>query len=70
MDVSITVHLQLFKYPQLRRFSTDLDETDIKIHGLLRTFIWKIEITRILPSSLNWFHGANLALNSDVNQNT
>ena len=31
---SITVHLQILKRPQLPRFSTDLDETCIKIHGL------------------------------------
>ena len=38
MAASITVHLQMFKQPQLRHFSTDLDETGIKIHGLLRYF--------------------------------
>ena len=36
MAASITVHLQIFKRPQLLCFSTDLDETDIKRHGLLR----------------------------------
>ena len=36
MTASITVHLQIFKRPQLPHFSTDLDETGIKIHGLLR----------------------------------
>ena len=39
MVASITVHLQIFKRQQLPRFSTDLDETGIKIHGLLRYFI-------------------------------
>ena len=39
MAASIIVHLQIFKRPQLLRFSTDLDETGIKIHGLLRYFI-------------------------------
>ena len=27
-------------------------------------------IKNILPEGLNWFHGANLTLSSDVNQNT
>ena len=39
MAASITVHLQIFKRQQLLHFSTDLDETGIKIHGLLRSFI-------------------------------
>ena len=39
MAASITVHLQIFKRLQLLRFLTDLDETGIKIHGLLRSFI-------------------------------
>ena len=47
MAASITVHLQIFKGPQLLRFSTDLDETGIKIHGLLRSFIYNIEIIRV-----------------------
>ena len=38
MAASITVHLQIFKHPQLPYFSTDLDETGIGIHGLLRFF--------------------------------
>ena len=38
MAASITVHLQIFKRLQLLSFSTDLDETEIKIHGLLRSF--------------------------------
>ena len=33
---SILVHLQIFKRPQLPRFSTDLDEIGTKMHGLLR----------------------------------
>ena len=39
MAVSIKVHLQIFKRPQLTQFSTDLDENGIKIHGFLRPFI-------------------------------
>ena len=35
MGSSITVHLEIFKRPQLSHFSTDLDEAGIKIHGLL-----------------------------------
>ena len=46
MAAFITVHLQIFKRPQLLRFSTDLDETGIKIHGLLRPLIY-IVITRV-----------------------
>ena len=46
MAASITVHLQIFKTPQLQHFSTNLDETGIKIHGLLRYFILKIVIIR------------------------
>ena len=38
MAASITVHLQIFKCPQLPCFSTVLDQTGIKIHGLLRSF--------------------------------
>ena len=44
---SITVHLQIFKRPQLPHFSMDLDETGIKIHGLLRSFILNIAIIRV-----------------------
>ena len=33
MAASITVHFQIIKSPQLSHFSTDLDETGIKIHG-------------------------------------
>ena len=47
MDASITVHLQIFKRPQLLRFSTDLDETGIEIHGLFRSFISNIVIIRV-----------------------
>ena len=47
MAASITVHLQIFKRPQLLRFSTDLDETGIKIHGLLRSRISNIVIIRV-----------------------
>ena len=47
MADSITVHLQISKCPQLLRFSTDLDETDIKMHGLLRSFILNIVIIRV-----------------------
>ena len=47
MAASITVRLQIFKRPQLLRFSTDLDETGIKIHGLLRSFIHNIVIIRV-----------------------
>ena len=37
MAPSIIVHLQIFKRTQLPHFSTDLDETGIKIRGLLIT---------------------------------
>ena len=47
MAASITVHLQIFKCQQLLRFSTDLDETGIKMHGLLRSFIQYIVIIRV-----------------------
>ena len=47
MAASITVHLQIFKRPQLPHFSTDLDETGIKIHGILRSFISNIVIIRV-----------------------
>ena len=43
----MTDHLQIFKRPPLRNFSTDLDETGIKIHGLLRSFIQNIVIIRV-----------------------
>ena len=36
MAASITVNLQIFKRPQLLRFSTDLDETGIKIYGFFK----------------------------------
>ena len=47
MAASITDHLQIFKRPQLLRFSTDLDETGIKMRGLLRSFIQNIVIIRV-----------------------
>ena len=47
MAASITAHLQIFKRPQLPHFSTDLDETGIKIHGLLRSFIQNTVINRV-----------------------
>ena len=47
MAASITVHLQIFKRPQLLRFSTDLDITGIKIHCLLRPLILNILIIRV-----------------------
>ena len=47
MAASITVHLQIFKRAQLPHFSTDLDETGIKIHGLLRSFILNIVIIKV-----------------------
>ena len=34
MAASITVHLQIFKRPQLPHFSTDFNKTGIKMHGL------------------------------------
>ena len=39
MAASIAVHLQIFKSPQLSTDLDDLDETGIKIHGLLKYFI-------------------------------
>ena len=47
MAASITVHLQIFERPQLPHFSTDLDETGIKIKVLLRSFIQNIVIIRV-----------------------
>ena len=47
MVASTTVDLQIFKRPQLPHFPTDLDETGIKIHGLLRSFIKNIVIIRV-----------------------
>ena len=47
MAASITVHLQIFKRPQLLRFATDLDETGINIHGLLRSFIKSIIVIKV-----------------------
>ena len=47
MAASITVHLQIFKSLQLLSFSTDLDETGIKICGLLKSVISNIVIIRV-----------------------
>ena len=47
MANSITVHLQIFNRPQLLHFSTDLGETGIKIHGLLKYFLYNIAIIRV-----------------------
>ena len=47
MATSITVHLQIFKHTQLLHFSTDLDETGIKTHGLLRSLTYNIVIIRV-----------------------
>ena len=47
MAASMTVHLQIFKRRQLPHFSTDLDETGNKIHGLLKSFIYNIIIIRV-----------------------
>ena len=47
MAASITVHLQIFKHLQLFSFSTDLNETGIKIHGLIRSFIKNVVIVRV-----------------------
>ena len=47
MAASISVHLQIFKRPQLLHFSIDLGETGIKIHGLSRSFIYNMLITKI-----------------------
>ena len=60
MAASITVHLQIFKRPQLLCFSTDLDETGFKIHGLLRTFILNVvgETGAKLSTFLKYFFPA------------
>ena len=50
MAASFTVHLQIFKHPKFPQFSTDLDETGIKIHGLLKSFICNIVIIRVAVS--------------------
>ena len=42
-----SINLQIFKRPQLPHFSTNLDVTGIKIHGLLRSFIYNILIIRV-----------------------
>ena len=50
MAAFIFAHSQIFKLPQLLHFSTDVNETCIKIHGLLRSFISNIVIIRIAVS--------------------
>ena len=47
MAASITIHLQTFKRTQLPHFSTDFDETNIKIHGIQSFFLQKILIIRV-----------------------
>ena len=48
MATPITVHLQIFKCPQLPHFSIDLEETGIKIHVLLISFIYNIVNTKVV----------------------
>ena len=47
MAASITVHLQIFKRPQLLRLLTDLGETGIKILCLIRSLMSNIVIIRV-----------------------
>ena len=47
MAASITVHLQIFKRPQLLRFSTDLDKIGMQIHCLYRSFKLNIVIIMV-----------------------
>ena len=54
MAASITAHLQIFKCPQLLHFSTDLDETGIKIHCLLRSFIVIISVAVPFNALILW----------------
>ena len=55
MAASITIHLQIFKRPQLLRFSTDLDKTGIKIHGLSISFtLNKVIIGVAVPFKLKY----------------
>ena len=71
-------HLQIFKRLQLLSFSTDLDKTGIKIHGLLRSFIWNIVIIRVavpfnpyLQHIISWWmytHHHHLHLNWNQSQ--
>ena len=49
MAASITFQLQIFKRPQLQHFSTDLDETGIKMQGLLRSSIKTVIIRAAVP---------------------
>ena len=44
MATSSIVHLQIFKRLQRFSFSTDLDETGIKINGSSRSFIYNLVI--------------------------
>ena len=57
MAASITVHLKIFKRPQLPHFSTDFGETGIKIHGLLRSFILIVVIIKVAVPFIKktWF---------------
>ena len=71
MAASITVPLQIFKRPLLLFFSTDLYETGIKMHGLLRYFKYNIVIIRVavpfnilivsrmVPLKVNVFYSVN-----------
>ena len=56
MAASITAHLQIFKRPQLPHFLTDFDETGIKIHGLLRSFLLNIVIIRVAVPFIKQAH--------------
>ena len=49
MAASITVHLQIFKRPQLPHFSTDLDETGTRV-GISGTTA-KLRQRKFVPSS-------------------
>ena len=62
MAASITVHLQIFKRLQLLSFSTDLDETGIKIHGLKR--LQQMTMLRYLaePKSNFWSESSSTSI--------
>ena len=63
MVASMIVHLQIFKRPQLPHFSTDLDETGIKTHGLLRSFIFNIVMLRVaVPFKIHLIHWKHVPL--------
>ena len=47
MAASVTSNLQIYKRPHIPRCLTDLDETGINIHGLLRYFILNIITIRV-----------------------